>query len=74
MKVWSPLSKKELEALFEKLLFALSKVEKKQKYKKLLLKSIKSAKILIQKENSIKLKKFYFQNSQPVVRLLSQAS
>ena len=71
-KLWSSLSKRELQSLFDKLLFALSKFEEKKKYKKLLLQNIREARILIQKEKSIKWEKFYFKNSQPIVKLLSQ--
>ena len=73
-KLWSHLSKKELQTLFDKLLFALSQTKNKGKYKKSLLKSLNTAKILIQKEQSIKLKNFYLQISQPVIQLLSEPS
>lgn len=73
-KVWSDLSKKELQALFDKLVFALSKFKEKQKYKKFLLQNIREAQILINKEQSKEWRRFYFKSSQPVVKLLSKSS
>ena len=73
-KIWSKLSKKELEFLFDKLVFALSKFKDKQKYRKLLVRTIEDAHVLIKKEKSKKWEVFYSKKSKPVLKLLSKSS
>lgn len=69
-KTWSPRAKKELHELFDKLIFALSKKSYRLKYKKLIIQNIADGKLLIKKENSKKLKTFYFKKSQTILKIL----
>ena len=73
-KDWSPLAKKELESLFDKLAFALSSIRKKDiaQYKQDLVQAINSAQALIKKEKSKRWQKFYFKKSRQAVQLLSK--
>ena len=73
-KTWSHLSKKELDRLFDKLIFAISHFKGKQKYKKLLVQTIKEAQILIKNEKSKQWENFYSKKSKPVLNLLSKSS
>ena len=73
-KTWSHLSKKELDLLFDKLIFTISNFKDKQKYKKLLVQTIKEAQVLIKKEKSKKWESFYSKKSKPVLSLLSKSS
>lgn len=69
-KLWSNLSQKELNLLFDKLNFALSNFKNKKKYKKLLTQSIESARILVKKEKSKKWNAFYSKKSNMILKLL----
>ena len=73
-KVWSKLAEEELNLLFDKLLFAVKNSKDKQKYKKLLTKSIEDAQTLIKREKSKKLNNFYSKRTQPILNLLSKSS
>ena len=73
-KIWSKLAEEELNLLFDKLLFAVQNTKDKQKYKKLLTKTIKDARILIKKEKSKKLESFYSKRTRQILNLLSKPS
>jgi len=73
-KTWSDLSQKELENLFDKLLFAVRGFKDKHKYKKLLEQAMQNALVLIRKEKSKKWESFYSKKSDKVLRLLSKSS
>lgn len=73
-KIWSDLSKKELDTLFDKLLFAVKGFKDKYKYKKLLEQAVQDALVLIRKEKSKKWESFYSKKSNKVLRLLSKSS
>ena len=70
---WSGLSKKELEILFEKLIFAISKSKEKTKYREKIIEYLKDAKVFIQRENSKTLENFYNNLSQNVLKTLSSS-
>ena len=70
-KVFSPIAKKELALLLNKLEFALSKVEDPQKYKNLI-SAINSAQQLIDRENNKPWSEFYSQKTQNLLKILSQ--
>ena len=67
-KKWSTLAEKELNLLFDKLFFSLSKIKNKQKYKKLLMQIMEEAQMLIEKEKSKKWNKFYSEKSKSVLK------
>lgn len=73
-KTWSDLSKKELDSLFNKLDYALSKVKNKEKHKKSLIQSIDSARQLIKRENFKQWENFYSKRSKSILKLLSSSS
>lgn len=73
-KTWSKLAETELNLLFEKLIFSLSNLKNRQKYKKLITQTLEEARVLIKKENSKKLENFYSKKSQAVLKLLSKSS
>ena len=71
-KIWSELSKKELNLLFDKLAFAISKTKDKKKYKHFIIQTIKDARVFVKKEKLKNLERFYFKKSQPIIQFLSK--
>ena len=67
-KVFSPIAKKELALLLDKLEFALSKVEDPKKYKNLI-SAINSAQQLIDRENNKQWSEFYSQKTQNLLKI-----
>ena len=70
-KIWSEFATKELDLLFEKLIFTLLKIEDRQKYKKHLSEALTDAHVLIKKEKSKKWEDWYLKKSQSVLKILS---
>ena len=73
-ETWSKLAEKDLNLLFENLIFSLSNLKDRQKYKKLLVQTMKEAQVLIKKENFKKWENFYSKKSQAVLKLFPKSS
>ena len=71
-KTWSKMAEQELNSLFDKLLFAVPQLKEKEKYKKRIKDTLKTGKILIEKEKSKKWKNFYDKKSHLVLELISK--
>ena len=65
------LAKKELDLLFDKLFFTISKLKNKAKYKGPITEALLFANAWIQRENLKQLEVFYSQKSKKAIKLLS---
>ena len=72
-KLWSDLSQKELELLFEKLALALSGQKERQKHKKIILRALTQGREMVKKEGSKKWTDFYFKKSQAIIKILGKS-
>ena len=73
-KTWSKLSKKELDLLFDKLFFTISKIKDKPKHKKPIVQALAEAQILIKREKSKKWLSFYSKKAQKILNLFPPPS
>ena len=71
-KTWSPLAKKELNLLFDKLIIALPYLKDKKTYKENIQTTLKTGKTLIEKEKNKKWLAFYNKKSNLILKLLSK--
>ena len=71
-KTWTKMAETELNLLFDKLIFAVSQLKEKNKYKEEIKSALKTGQVLIEKEKSKKWQIFYNKKSRSVLNLLSK--
>ena len=71
-KKWSKVAEKELDLLFDKLIFSISQIKDKAQHEKDIKTALKTGKIFVEKEKSKKWINFYNKKSSSILKLISK--